>query len=49
MKFAIFLKSSLLFNTFYCFFVFINKMLRLSNVKPRSAMNAKITVFVICV
>ena len=48
MKFAIFLKSSLLFNSFYCLFC-LNKTLRLNNLKIRTAMNAKIPVFVICV
>ena len=47
MKFAILLKSSLLFNSFYC--LFINKTLRLNNVKIRTAINAKNSVFVICV
>ena len=32
MKFPIFLKSSLLFNSFYCL-LFINKTLRLNNLK----------------
>ena len=49
-KFAIFLKDSLLFNSFYrFFFLFINKTLRLINLKTRTAMNAKISVVVICV
>ena len=30
-------------------FLFINKNLRLNNLKTRAAMNAKISVFVICV
>ena len=30
-------------------FLFINKTLRLNNLKTRAAMNAKISVFVICV
>ena len=47
-KFAIFLKSSLLFNSFYCLFLFINKTW-LNNLKTRIAVNAKISVFVICV
>ena len=42
------LKSSLFFNSFYCFFVY-KKTLRLNNLKTRSAMNAKVSVFVICV
>ena len=45
MKFTTFLKSSLLFNSFYCLFLFINKILRLSNLKPRAAVNAKSAVF----
>ena len=49
MKFAIFTKSSLLFNSLYCFFLFINKTLRLDNLKTKTAMNAKVLVFVICV
>ena len=49
MKFAIFFKSNLLFNSFYCLFLFINKILRLNNLKTRTAMNTKISVFVICV
>ena len=48
-KFAIFLKSSLLFNSFYCLFLLLNKTLRLNNLKTRTATNAKISVFVICV
>ena len=31
------------------FFLFINKTLRLSNLKTRTAMNAKVSVFLICV
>ena len=49
MIFAIFLKNSVLFNSFYCLFLFINKKLRLNNLKTRIAVNAKISVFVICV
>ena len=49
MKFAIFFKSSLLFNSFYCLFLLLNKTLRLNNLKTRTATNAKISVFVICV
>ena len=45
-KFAIFLKSSPLFNSFYCFF-FINKTLGFNNLKIRTDMNAKISAFVI--
>ena len=48
MKFTVFLKSSLLFNSFYCF-LFINKTSGLNNLKTRTAMNAKIVVFIICV
>ena len=48
-KFAIFLNSSLLFNSFYCLFLFINKTLWLNNLKTRTAMNPKISAFVICV
>ena len=46
MKFAIFLKSILLFNSFCCL---LNKTLRLNNLKTRPAMNEKISVFVFCV
>ena len=49
MKFVIFLKSSLLFESFYCLFCFINKTLRLINLKTRTAMNAKILVLAVCV
>ena len=49
MKFAIFLKRSLLFNSFYCLFLFINKTSRLNNLKTRAAMNAKISLFLFCV
>ena len=48
MKFAIFLKSSLLFNSFYCL-IFINKTLWLNKLKTRTAMNAKISLFVVFV
>ena len=48
-KFAIFLKSSLLFNSFYCLLLLINKTLRLNTLKTRAAMNAKLSVFDICV
>ena len=47
MKSAIFLKSNLFFNISIVFSVY--KTLRLNNVKTRSAINAKISVFVICV
>ena len=40
--FAIFLKSSLLFK-FLLFFLFINKTLRLNNLKTITAMNVKKT------
>ena len=46
MKIAIFLKSSLLFK-FQVSFLFINKTLQLYNFKTRTAINAKISVFVI--
>ena len=49
MKLKIFLKSRLLFSSFYCPFLFINKTLRLNNLKTRTAMNAKISLFVIFV
>ena len=45
MKFATFLKNSLLFNSFYFLFLFINKTLRLNNLKTKTAMNAKISAF----
>ena len=48
MKFAIFVKRSLPFNSFYCL-LFINKTLQLIRLKTRIAMNAKNSVFVICV
>ena len=47
MKFVSFVKSSLLL-TIFVFFLFVNKTLRLNNLKTRTAMNAKISVFVIC-
>ena len=49
MIFAIFLKNSVLFSSFYCLFLFIIKNLRLNNLKTRIAVNAKISVFAICV
>ena len=49
MKFAIFLESSLLFNSFYCLFLFINKTSQLNKLKTRTAINVKISVFLICV
>ena len=48
MKFAIFLKVSLLFQSLLPF-LFINKTLRLDNLKTRTATNANVSVFVICV
>ena len=48
MKSVIFLKSSLIFNSFDRL-LFINKTFRLNNLKNRTAMNVKISVFVICV
>ena len=48
MKFVIFLKSSQLFK-FLLPFLFINKTLLLNSLKTRTAMNSKISVFVICV
>ena len=48
-KFAIFLKSGLPFNSFLLSFLFINKNLRLNNLKTRTDMNVKISVFVVCV
>ena len=47
MKIAIFLKCSL--QQFLLSFLFINKTLLLNNLKARTAMNAKVSVFVICV
>ena len=44
----LFSSSNLLFNSFYFLFFFINKTLRLNNLKTRSAMNTNISVFVIC-
>ena len=49
MKLALFLKNSLIFNRFYCFFLFRNKTLRLNNLKTRTDMNVKISVLVIYV
>ena len=49
MNFAIFLKSSPLFNSFYLSFLFIKKTLRLNNLKSEAAVNMKISVFVISV
>ena len=47
MKFAISLKSSLLFK-FLLSFLSINKTLQLNNLKTRRAMNVEVLVFVIC-
>ena len=44
-----FLKSSRLFNSFYSHFLFIRKTLRLNDVQTRTAVNAKISVFVLFV
>ena len=49
MKFANFLKSSLLFNEFLLSFWFINKTLQLNKLETKTDMNAKISMFVICV
>ena len=49
MNFAIFLKSSPLFNSFYLSFLFIKKTLRLNNLKSEAAVNIEISVFVISV
>ena len=51
MKFAIFLKCSLsiTFEQFLLSFLVINKTLWLNNLKTKTAMNAKILVFVISV
>ena len=48
-KFAIFLKVSLLFNSFFLSFLFINKTLQLNKLKNRTAINGKISVFIACV
>ena len=45
-KFAVFFKSRPFFNLFL---LFINKALRFINLKTRTAINAKISVFLICV
>ena len=45
MKFAIFLNSSLPFNSFYCIFCLWTKL----NLKNKTAVNVKTSVFVICV
>ena len=44
----IFLKNNLLFNSFLSFML-INKTLRLSNLKTRTAMNGNVQVLVVCV
>ena len=38
---------SKVYNPFLLYFLFINKTLRLNNLKPRTAMDAKISVFVV--
>ena len=43
------LKSSLLFNNFYFLFLVISKTLWLNKLKNGTAMNAKLSVFVICI
>ena len=48
-KFAIFSKISPLFDNLQLLFLFINKNLWLNNLKTKTAMNAKFSVFVICV
>ena len=47
-KFGIFVKNSLLFNSFYCLFCLQNKTLRLKNLN-KTAIYANISVFAICV
>ena len=44
-----FLKKQSHFSQFLLCFLFINKTLRLNNLKTRTDMNAKISVFIICV
>ena len=46
-KFAIFLKSRLLLTVSIVFSVYINKTLQLNDLKPTTAMNAKILLFVL--
>ena len=48
-KFPFLKKKQSTFQQFLLSFLFINKTLRLKNLKTRTAMNAKISVFVICV
>ena len=48
-KFSIILKSSELFNSSFCIFLFTNKSLKHNNIKTRTAMSARISVFVICI
>ena len=36
------------FNSFYCLFLFVNKTLPLNNFKTRTDINAKISVFIVC-
>ena len=45
----VFLKSSLLFNSFYCLFCLQKKLYVLNNLKTRTVMNAKIWMFFICI
>ena len=47
MKFTFLVKSSLLFNTFYCLFRLETNSLQLSNLKTKKAMNAKFSEFII--
>ena len=48
-KFAVFLKSSLLFNSFYCLFFLSTKLYDSVALNIRTAMNVKMPVFVIWV
>ena len=49
MEFNIFLKSSLFLTSFLLSLLFLNKTLGLNNLKSKTAKNAKISVFFICV
>ena len=49
MRFAIFLKSSLFFKSFYLFFSVYKQNFALNNLKTITAINAQISVFVIYV
>ena len=49
MKFAVFLKSSLVFNSFYCLFFLLTKLYGSIALKTRAAMNAKMSMFIIWV